>query len=173
MQKIEIINDDHGGAPLGLLSLFSIIMVVVFAYGDPIGFIINPMMWIVAWVAVLCVKFDLKQVKHRRILSKIRNVPSLYDFYVINASLIIEDHPKSTIRLTIKGEMLTQDVLITHDFKFFEKYFSHVNESNIMQAPIPGRLVGDTFYIIESELLAILRRKMQITKIFGLGLGGE
>ena len=119
------------------------------------------------WLTAICVKYDLKQVKHRRILSKIRNVPSLYDFYVINAALIYEDHPKSTIRLTIKGEMLTQDVLITHDFKFFEKYFSYVNESNIMQAPIPGRLVGDTFYIIESELLAILRRKMQITKIFG------
>lgn len=167
MQKIEMINDDHGGAPVGLFSFVFTGMVALFFCVDPLSFIINPMGWFMLWMTAICVKYDLKQFKHRRILSKIRNVPSLYDFYVINAALIYEDHPKSTIRLTIKGEMLTQDVIITHDFKFFEKYFSHVNESTIMQAPIPGRLVGDTFYIIESELLAILRRKMQITKIFG------
>lgn len=83
---------------------------------------------------------------------------------MINAALIRENNPKSDIRLTIKGEMLTEDVHITHDFEFFERYFRHANESNIMQAPIPGRLVGDTFYIIESELLAVIRRRLRVTK---------
>ena len=164
MKRIEIINDDHGGAPLGLLSVVGIAMVAMTLYGDPLFFIIDPLAWIAGFIAVMGIKFDPKQLRHRRVLSKIRNVPSLYDFYVINAALIREKNPKSDIRLTIKGEMLTEDVHITHDFEFFERYFRYANESNIMQAPIPGRLVGDTFYIIESELLAVIRRRLRVTK---------
>lgn len=164
MQKIEIINDDSSGTAIGVISLASIAILVMFLYFDISNFIFNPFMWVAILMTVMCVKYDLKQFKHKRILSKLRNVPSLNDFYVINASLIKENHPKSLIRLTIKGESLTQDVNITHDFKFFEKYFNHVNEDNLMQVPIPGRLVNDTFYIIESEMLANIRRRLQITK---------
>ena len=164
MQKIEIINDDSSGTAVGLISCIMIIMLSIFIFLNPITFIFDPFVIILFPITVLCVKYDLKQFKHKRILSKLRNVPSLNDFYVINASLIKENHPKSLIRLTIKGESLTQDVNITHDFKFFEKYFNHVNEDNLMQVPIPGRLVNDTFYIIESEMIAIIRRRLQITK---------
>lgn len=164
MQKIEIINDDSSGTAVGLISCIMIIMLSIFIFFDIISLTISPFVIILFPITVLCIKYDIKQFKHKLILSKLRNVPSLYDFYVINASLIKENHPKSLIRLTIKCESLTQDVNITHDFKFFEKYFNHVNEDNLIQVPIPGRLVGDTFYIIETEMIAIIRRRLQITK---------
>lgn len=164
MQKIEIINDDSSGTAVGLISLTSMTILAMFLYFDPSNFIFNPFIWVAILMTVMCIKYDLKQFKHKHILSKLRNVPSLYEFYVIDASLIVENHPKSLIRLTIKGESLTENINITHDFKFFEDYFNHVNENNLMQAPIPGRLIDDTFYIIESEMIAIIRRRLQIIK---------
>lgn len=60
MKKIEIINDDHGGAPLGLLSVVGIAMVAMTLYGDPLFFIIDPLAWIAGFIAVMGIKFDLK-----------------------------------------------------------------------------------------------------------------
>lgn len=164
MKKIEIINDDSSGTAIGLISFVMITILSIFIFFDLVSLMLDPFVIILFPITIACVKYDLKQFKHKRILSKMKNVPSLNDFYIINASLINENHTKSLIRLTIKGESLTQDVNITHDFKFFEDYFNHVNEDTLIQAPIPGRLVDDTFYIIESEMIAIIRRRLQIIK---------